>query len=94
MKTFKVQGRLGDSTILVGESFQNVERHMPAAPRVIITDETVLGITGPNAAPLDQQFLDEEFSVGNSVAGFTLDDTSEPEVTAHSIYTNWNFDND
>ena len=46
MKTFKVQGRLGDSTILVGESFQNVERHMPAAPRVIITDENIQRLYG------------------------------------------------
>ena len=60
---------------------------------VIITEDTELGITGPNAAPKDEQYFDKEFKVGNSIAGFTLDDPKSDEVIAYAIYSNWNWDN-
>lgn len=59
---------------------------------VIITDDTEMGITGPNAAPPEEQFFEKEFRVGNSISGFTLDDTSNKEVSAYAIYNNWNWD--
>ncbi len=58
---------------------------------VIVTDETELGITGPNAALRDEQYLEETFRVGNSISGFTEDTTSE-ELIAYAIYTNWNWE--
>lgn len=60
---------------------------------VKITDETELGITGPTAAPKEEQFFEETFRVGNSIAGFTLDEISNDRVTAYAIYTNWNWEN-
>lgn len=61
---------------------------------ITITKDTELGITGPNAAPRDEQFFAEKFEVGNSISGFTLDDISKDEVVAYVIYTNWNWDKD
>ena len=58
---------------------------------VEITDETVIGITGPTAAPKDEQFFEPTFRVGNMIAGFTTDEGNT--VKAYAIYTNWNWDN-
>ncbi|MCG8565107.1 MAG: 3-dehydroquinate synthase [Desulfobacterales bacterium] len=46
MKTFKVRGRLGDSTIRVGEDWTRVDAYMPPGPRVIITDENIHRLYG------------------------------------------------
>lgn len=58
---------------------------------VKITDETEIGITGPTAAPKDKQFFEPTFRVGNSIAGFTLDENAN-EIIAYAIYTNWNWE--
>ncbi len=57
-----------------------------------ITKDTELGITGPNATPKDEQYFEETFRVGNSIAGFTEDINAET-VVAYAIYTNWNWEN-
>lgn len=59
---------------------------------VVVNSDTELGINSPTAAPKDEQLFEDKFEVGNSIAGFTLDDTSKDKVTAYSIYTNWNWD--
>jgi hypothetical protein len=59
---------------------------------VLVTEETVLGIFGPTAAPEDEQFMADKFEIGNSIAGFTLDDESLDSITAYAIYTNWNWE--
>ncbi len=56
-----------------------------------VTEDTELGITGPNAVPKDEQFFEETFRVGNSIAGFTEDINAEI-VVAYAIYTNWNWE--
>ncbi len=61
---------------------------------VIITDQTELGITGPAAAPKEEQYFEDTFRVGNSISGFTLDDLATGEVTAYAIYNNYNWDED
>ncbi len=58
---------------------------------VVVTDETELGITGPTAAPKEEQFFEETFRVGNSIAGFTEDENAD-ELLAYAIYTNWNWE--
>ncbi len=58
---------------------------------VIITNETEMGITGPNAAPKDEQFFEDTFRVGNSISGFTEDDSSD-EIVAYAIYNNWSWE--
>ena len=58
---------------------------------VKVTDETEIGITGPTAAPKDEQFFEPTFRVGNSIAGFTLDENAD-EIVAYAIYTNWNWE--
>jgi hypothetical protein len=60
---------------------------------VLVTEETELGISGPTAAPEDEQYMSDKFEVGNSIAGFTQDDEGEDRVTAYAIYINWNWDN-
>lgn len=55
---------------------------------IIINEKTIMGITGPTAASKEEQLFEDEFEVGNSIAGFTLDDTSKKEVIAYAIYTN------
>lgn len=57
---------------------------------VSINDETELGIHGTTAAPKEEQFFEPTFRVGNSIAGFTLDEGDK--VVAFAIYTNWNWD--
>lgn len=57
------------------------------------TDETELGISGPTAAPKEEQYFEDTFRVGNSISGFTLDDTGSDRVTAYAIYNNWNWEN-
>ena len=59
---------------------------------VVVTDETKIGISGPTAAPREEQFFEPTFRVGNSIAGFALDNSSA-RVTAYAIYTNWNWKN-
>ncbi len=46
MKTFNVSGRLGDSTIRVGEKWTRVNTLLPKGPVVIITDENIQGLYG------------------------------------------------
>jgi 3-dehydroquinate synthase len=41
MKTIEIHGSTGDSTIRVGEKFQNLEKYIPAENVVIITDVNV-----------------------------------------------------
>lgn len=60
---------------------------------VIITDETEIGLTGPNAPLQEDQYIEPSFRVGNSISAFTLDDISSKKVKATVIYTNWNWDN-
>lgn len=57
---------------------------------VKVTDETEIGISGPTAAPADEQFFEPTFRVGNAIAGFTL--VEGEEVDAYAIYTNWNWE--
>ncbi len=58
---------------------------------VTVTANTELGIGGPNAAPIEEQFFEDTFRVGNSIAGFTEDESAE-ELVAYAIYTNWNWE--
>lgn len=55
---------------------------------VTVTDQTGMGIQGPNAAPPSEQLLQKEFRVGNVVSGFTSQDVSSGRVTADVIYNN------
>ena len=41
MKVFNVHGGTGNSTILIGENFQNIKKYIPAENVVIITDTNV-----------------------------------------------------
>lgn len=60
--------------------------------KVVVTDETELGIDGPTAPPKEEQLFEPTFRVGNLIGGFTEDTSTDP-VTAAVIYTNWNFEN-
>ncbi|MFY3792572.1 hypothetical protein ACOQFO_12940 [Ureibacillus sp. MALMAid1270] len=60
--------------------------------KVVITDETRMGISGPTAPPKEEQLFEPTFRVGNQIAGYS-EDTSANPVTAAAIWTNWNFDN-
>ncbi|KGR91896.1 hypothetical protein CD30_03035 [Ureibacillus massiliensis 4400831 = CIP 108448 = CCUG 49529] len=60
--------------------------------KVVVTDETELGIDGPTAPPKEEQLFEPTFRVGNLIGGFTEDTSADP-VTAAVIYTNWNFEN-
>ena len=60
--------------------------------KVVVTDETKLGIDGPTAPPKEEQLFEPTFRVGNLIGGFTEDTSADP-VTAAVIYTNWNFEN-
>ncbi|WP_042473038.1 hypothetical protein [Bacillus ndiopicus] len=60
--------------------------------QVVVTDDTKLGINGPTAAPKEEQLFEPTFRVGNLIAGFTENTSSDP-ISAAAIYTNWNFDN-
>ncbi|KGR85477.1 hypothetical protein [Lysinibacillus odysseyi] len=59
--------------------------------KVVVTDETELGIDGPTAPPKEEQLFEPTFRVGNLIGGFTEDTNADP-VTAAAIYTNWNFE--
>lgn len=56
---------------------------------VTVTDETVYGITGPNAPDPSEQLVSKEFKVGNTVSGFTSEDVTSGKVTADAIYNNF-----
>jgi hypothetical protein len=58
---------------------------------IIVTDETEIGITGPTAAPKEEQYFEPTFRVGNSISGFTLEENKD-EMIAYAIYTNWNWE--
>ncbi len=58
---------------------------------VKVTEDTEMGITGPTAAPADEQLFEDTFRVGNSIAGFTEDENAD-ELVAYAIYTNWNWE--
>lgn len=58
---------------------------------VDIDDNTEFGTTLPTSAAIEDQFLEPTFRVGNSIAGFTLDENSH-RILAYAIYTNWNWD--
>ncbi|MBO2945258.1 hypothetical protein JJQ72_14865 [Paenibacillus sp. F411] len=58
---------------------------------VTVNNETEMGITGPAAAPKDEQYFEDTFRVGNSIAGFTEDENAA-ELVAYAIYTNWNWE--
>lgn len=55
---------------------------------VTVSDDTKLGIDGPNAAPPSEELLQKEYKVGNFVSGFTTDDVSTGKVRATRIYNN------
>ncbi len=59
---------------------------------VVVTENTELGITSPNAAPKEKQYFEPTFRIGNSIAGFTLDESTDTLI-AYAIYTNWNWEN-
>ncbi len=46
MKLLQIKGETGDSVIMVGESLQNLKRHIPADRTVIITDNLMLDAYG------------------------------------------------
>lgn len=58
---------------------------------VYINDDTEIGITGPTAAPKNEQFFEPTFRVGNSIAGFS-ENPHNDKVVAYAIYTNWNWE--
>jgi hypothetical protein len=60
--------------------------------KVVVTDETKLGIDGPTAPPKEEQLFEPTFRVGNLIGGFAEVTSADP-VTAEVIYTNWNFEN-
>ena len=41
---------------------------------------TRLGITGPTAAPKEEQFFEPTFRVGNGISGYTEDPTTNPVI--------------
>ncbi|REE78700.1 hypothetical protein A8990_12597 [Paenibacillus taihuensis] len=55
---------------------------------VTVSDDTQLGIGGPNAAAPSEDLLQKEYKVGNFVSGFTTDDLSTGKVHAARIYNN------
>ncbi|WP_230503562.1 hypothetical protein [Sutcliffiella rhizosphaerae] len=59
--------------------------------KVVITDNTKLGIDGPTAPAKDEQLFEPTFRVGNLIGGYT-EDPSADIVTAEVIFTNWNFE--
>lgn len=56
-----------------------------------INEDTVIGITSPSVAAKEDQYFEPTFRRGNSIAGFTEDETAE-RILAYVIYTNWNWD--
>ena len=60
--------------------------------KVIVLNETRLGMSGPTALPKEEQLFEPTFRVGNLIGGFAEDTSTDP-VTATAIYTNWNFEN-
>ncbi len=58
---------------------------------IYITDETIIGQTCTSVEQRDSLFIEPTFRVGNSIAGFTLDESSE-KIEAYAIYTNWNWE--
>lgn len=59
--------------------------------KVVVTDETKLGIDGPTAPPKEEQLFEPTFRVGNLIGGFTEDTSADPVIAA-VIYNNWNFE--
>ncbi len=59
---------------------------------VYITDDTAIGQTCTSVEQKDSLLIEPTFRVGNSIAGFTLDENSE-KIEAYAIYTNWNWEN-
>ncbi len=59
---------------------------------VYITDETIIGKTCTSLEEKDRLFFEPTFRVGNSIAGFTEDESSI-KIEAYAIYTNWNWEN-
>lgn len=58
---------------------------------VKIDDNTEFGTTLPTSAAIEDQLIEPTFRVGNSIAGFTLDE-NRSKVLAYAIYINWNWD--
>lgn len=60
---------------------------------VTVTDETFIGVTLPTAVAIEDQNLEPTFRVGNSISGFVMiEHENDDKVDAHSIYTNWNWE--
>lgn len=61
---------------------------------VEINHDTELGAMDPDTAKDGEKnpYFNDTFEVGNSIAGFTLDDTEGERVTAYAIYSNHNWD--
>ncbi len=56
---------------------------------VAVDADTLYGIPGPNALPMEEQLVSDEFEVGNAVSGYTEDDISSGNVYAVRIYNNF-----
>jgi hypothetical protein len=56
---------------------------------VHVDENTIYGITGPNALPEEEQLVSKTFVVGNAVSGYTEDDTDSGSVYALRIYNNF-----
>jgi hypothetical protein len=52
---------------------------------VVVTEKTVLGITGPTAAPKEEQFFEPTFRVGNGISGYTEDPTANPVFSSFIV---------
>lgn len=58
---------------------------------VYVVDETVIGITSPSAAAVENQYFEPTFRVGNMIAGFAVEPDGK-SIEAYAIYTNWNWE--
>ena len=56
---------------------------------VTVDENTMYGISGPNALPTDEQLVSKTFLVGNAVSGYTEEDPASGSVYALRIYNNF-----
>lgn len=56
---------------------------------VTVDGNTLYGIPGPNALPMEEQLVSDDFQVGNAVSGYTEDNLSGGSVRAVRIYNNF-----
>jgi 3-dehydroquinate synthase len=53
VKKIQIKGGAGDSTVLIGESMQNLAQYLPPGNAVIITDENVWNLYGKEFPPFE-----------------------------------------